>query len=92
MNRNFDTEALLKSAAGGVLPLIATNAEAVTKSNTTTFNASVVYIGTAGNVKVLTAGGQTVTFANVPNCSFLPVLVTMVYSTDTTASDFIRVW
>lgn len=50
-----------------------------------------LYIGTSGNVKVITANGETVTFTNVP-VGILPVRVTRVFSTGTTASGIVGLY
>jgi len=52
----------------------------------------VLYVGTGGSVKVMTAGGDTVTFNNVPGGSFLPVQVVRVFYTGTTAASIIAMW
>ena len=52
----------------------------------------VLYIGSGGNLTVLTAGGQTVLFSNVLGGTFLPVQVLKVFSTGTTASNFVALW
>lgn len=57
-----------------------------------TKEACVLYIGTGGNLRVLTASGQDVTFANVLGGTFLPVQVLKVFSTGTSASDFVALW
>lgn len=49
-------------------------------------SACVLYVGTAGNVAVITAGGDEVTFTGIPAGTFVPVQVTRVKSTGTTAS------
>ena len=54
----------------------------------------VLYVGGAGNVHVLTAGGDEVTFKGVPAGTFIPVQVTKVFtptsaSALTTATDII---
>jgi len=67
-----------------------TDAYPVTPSDTDGFDESIIYVGTAGNVAVRTSGGQTVTFANVPAGSTLPVMVTRVFSTGTTAGNIVR--
>ena len=61
----------------------------VTKSDSTVLAPGVLYIGTAGIVKVRTCAGTDLTFVNVANASFLPVVVDMVYSTTTTASNML---
>lgn len=54
--------------------------------------ASVIYVGTSGDVRVLTAGGQDVTFVGIIGGSFLPVQVLKVFQTGTGASDFVALW
>lgn len=48
-----------------------------------------LYVGGAGNVTVLTVGGQTVTFTSVLAGSILPVRVVRVNFTGTTASNIV---
>lgn len=55
-------------------------------------NGCVLYIGGAGNIKVTTAGGDTVTFTGLLAGMFLPVQVLRVWSTDTTATNIIALW
>lgn len=50
----------------------------------------ILYVGTAGDVVVDTEGGETVTMANV--AGWMPVRVTKVYNSGTTASDITAVW
>ena len=72
------------------IDLQATSANVVTKSDSTTFAPSTLYIGTAGDVVVDTMDGQTdITFKNVPSGAFLPVLVVKVKAA-TTAADIVR--
>ena len=52
----------------------------------------VLYIGTAGNLRVLTASGQDVLFSNVLAGTFLPVQVLKVFSTNTTAANLVALW
>jgi hypothetical protein len=77
-----------------------TLAVAVTKSNTTVLSpgaqypdagAAILYIGGTGNLSVVTEGGQTVLFRNVP-VGFFPVSVTKVRSTDTTVTNVLALW
>jgi hypothetical protein len=51
----------------------------------------VLYIGTTGNLTVLTAGDDIVTFTAVPAGIFLPVNVKQIY-TSTTASNIVALW
>ena len=63
----------------------------ISVSDTNIFNVANLYVGTGGNVKVTMADANVVTFKNVPSGTFMPILITQVWSTGTTASDFIIV-
>jgi len=52
----------------------------------------VLFIGGAGNLRVLTAGNDDVTFTGVLAGSFLPVQVTRVFATGTTATNIVALW
>jgi hypothetical protein len=52
----------------------------------------VLYIGGAGNIRVLTAGGDDVVFTGVLAGSFLPIQVTRVFATNTTATNIVALW
>jgi hypothetical protein len=71
----------------------AANAVAVTPDDDTdlTTAADALYIGTTGDLSVITIGGDTVTFANVPAGMVLPVSVLRVKATNTTASDIVAI-
>ena len=51
-----------------------------------------LYVGTGGDVKVDMFKSGTVTFSNVQDGSYLPIKVTKVYKTGTTASDMLALW
>lgn len=51
-----------------------------------------LYVGGAGDVKVVTVGGSTVTFTGVPAGTILPVTVVRVFSTLTTATSLVGMW
>jgi hypothetical protein len=55
-------------------------------------NGCVLYVGRGGNLRVMTVGGDDVTFFNVPDGSFIPVQVLRVFSTDTTAERILALW
>lgn len=55
-------------------------------------NGSVLYVGTGGNLKVMTVGGDQVTFTNIQEGTFLPVQVLRVFATGTDADDIIALW
>lgn len=79
-----------------VIALQATDAFLVTKSDTDTISDQTsgahvycaLYVGTTGNINVVTSEGNTVLFSNVP-VGFFPVVVKQVMSTDTTASNLV---
>tara|TARA_R110002124_G_scaffold202372_1_gene368909 strand:+ start:412 stop:714 length:303 start_codon:yes stop_codon:yes gene_type:complete len=78
-----------------------------TISRATSQQSSCLYVGVGGNVKVILSGvvapstppalaglptaAQAVLFKNVPNGSFLPVIVDYVLATGTTATDIIAI-
>jgi hypothetical protein len=57
-----------------------------------TKEACVLYIGTGGNLRVLTASGQDVLFTGLLGGTFLPVQVLKVFATGTTASNLVALW
>lgn len=68
---------------------LASDGEAVVKSDTTIVNYNSLYVGTAGNVVVQLAKSEgTVTYANVADATFLPIAVIRVLDA-TTASNII---
>ena len=88
-------------------PDFGTFASDVTTSNdinsTTNLNSSALFIGSGGDVTVILAGvvgssgsglptaSEAVTFKNLSNGCFLPVIVDYVLATGTTAADIIAV-
>jgi hypothetical protein len=56
-----------------------------------TIEPSVLFVGQSGDLSVVTAGGDNVTFVNIPSGSFLPIQVIRVL-TSTTASKIIALW
>mgnify|MGYP003135570654 FL=1 len=54
-------------------------------------NGCVLYVGSTGDLKVVTIAGQTVTFKSVP-VGFFPVQVKKVFSTGSSAGDIIALW
>jgi hypothetical protein len=68
------------------------DAAAVTANDSTRFAPSVIYVGTTGNVNVVTSQGTTVLFTAVPAGAVIPVRVIGVLSTSTTASTLVRIF
>ena len=65
-------------------------AEAITPSNTVdlTDPVSAIFVGVAGDIKLTTASGETVTFANVP-VGIFEVTAQRVFATGTAATNLI---
>lgn len=78
---------------GNSLEAPAKDAVAVTPHDTNdlTYLPRALYVGVSGDVKVDMIGSGTVTFVGVP-VGILPVRVTRVYSTGTTATDIVAIW
>lgn len=51
-----------------------------------------LFVGTTGNVQVEMISGDIVTFVNIPDGTFMPILVTKVIPSATTASNIIALW
>ena len=91
----------------GNQPDFGTEATAVTASDTISFATNVknscLYIGTGGDIKVILSGvvgsagsglptaTEAILFKNVPDGSFLPVIVDYVLLTGTTATDIVAI-
>lgn len=65
------------------------NGFAVTPNNSTEIFARSLYIGGAGDVSVMMAGGTTLTFVGVQAGTILPVRVQRVRTTGTTATNIV---
>jgi hypothetical protein len=52
----------------------------------------ILYSGTGGDIRVMTAGGDDVLFVGVPAGSFMPVQVIRVFATDTVPTDILACW
>ena len=72
----------------------AQNAAAVTPSDSVdlSYTSRAIYIGGAGNLKVVMNESGTVTFVGVAAGTVLPIRVDRVYSTDTTATNIVALW
>jgi len=74
-------------------PMFPGGAVSVTPSDSVNLaNPSVIYVGTAGAVKVTTTQGDAVTFNGAQDGQVLPVSVIRVWSTGTTATNILAIY
>lgn len=73
---------------------VAQHAALVTPSDTTTFRATMLYVGTGGTaLNVRTVSGEIVAFVNVPDGTTIPLECDQVRLTGTIgAADIVRLW
>lgn len=80
-----------RAAEDGSIDLCSGDVLAVTKADSGSDFALCrsLYVGTGGNVQVLTEKGQTILFKNVPDGGVLHVRCTRVFATNSTAADIL---
>lgn len=61
-------------------------------SGSDTVHAKVLYVGSTGDVEVITAGGQTVVFSGVPTGGYVYGWFSHVKNANTTASSILAGW
>ncbi len=84
---------MAKTNYSPTFPMFPGDAAAVTPSDTVNFEtASVLFVGTTGAVRVLTAQGSDVTFGIIPGGTVVPLQVLRVYATGTNATNLIRIF
>ncbi len=72
---------------------IADEAAVVVPDDGTEFQPSALYVGSGGDVTVdLAKGGTNITFPAVFAGTWMPILVTRVYTTGTSASSIVRLF
>lgn len=80
------------SRAAAVTPSNTVDIPSVSTQDGTGNNGCVLYVGGFGDVRVLTAGGDDVTFVGINGGTFVPVQVLRVFATNTTATDIVAMW
>jgi hypothetical protein len=75
--------------AAAVTPSDTVNIPALTGGSN---NGCVLYVGSGGDLKVLTIGGDEVVFSNIQDGTFFPVQVLRVFATGTTATSIVALW
>lgn len=82
----------MKTNPSPTFPAFPGDAAVVTPNDGNNFEPSVIYTGTGGTIRVLTAEGTDVTFNNALSGSILPVRVVRVWATNTTATSMVRIF
>jgi hypothetical protein len=83
---------LQSRSAAAVTPSDTTNIPSVSTEDGSGNNGCVLYVGGYGDIRVLTVGGDDVTFVGVNGGTFFPIQVLRVFATGTTAIDIIALW
>lgn len=70
------------------------NAAAITPDDATDLTATTraIYVGGSGDMKVTTAGGNTVTFVGLVVGTILPIRATRVWDDSTDATNLVALW
>ena len=84
---------MAKTTPSPTYPTFPEDAAAVTPSDSADLSQfSVIYVGSAGAVKVTTAQGSTVTFSGLAAGQTIPVRVRRVWATGTTATNLLAIF
>lgn len=86
------TQKLQAQRASVVTPSDTTNIPNIATQDGSGNRGCVIYIGGAGDLKVTTSGGDTVTLVGLLAGQFIPLSVIKVFSTGTTATNVIALW
>lgn len=81
-----------KLQANRAVKVTPSNTDNISEGTEASKSGSVLYIGTGGDLRVLTVGGDEVVFYNIQDGSFLPVQVLRVYESETTATNILALW
>ncbi len=79
-------------SAAAVTPSDTSNIPSVSTQDGSGNNGCVLYVGGAGDVKILTVGGNEVTLVGIGAGTFVPINVLRVFSTGTTATNIVAIW
>lgn len=84
---------MAKTNYSPTFPMFPGDAASVTTSDTVNFREpSVIFAGSGGIIRVLTAQGSDVTFNSVQPGAILPVQVLRVFASTTTATNMMRIF
>ena len=76
----------------GTTGVVVTPSDAVDITGSTANTPAALFVGTGGNIDVITLGGSTILLKNIADGTFLPIQVTRVKATLTTASDIVAIF
>lgn len=83
------TQKLQVSRAAVVVP---SNTDTIPSVSGGDNNGCVIYVGSAGTLRVRTAGGDDVSFVGLNAGSFLPVQVVQVFAAGTSCTNILALW
>jgi hypothetical protein len=84
---------MAKTNFSPTFPMFPGDAATVTTSDTVNLaEPSIIFAGTGGTIRVLTAQGSDVTFTNVQPGAILPVQVIRVFASTTNATSMVRIF
>jgi len=69
-----------------------TPSDSVDVTGATANTPATLFVGTGGDVEVITLGGSTLVLKNIADGSFLPIQITRVKATNTTATDIVALF
>ena len=90
MQEGYQLEPRQEYGLGSIVKSISKGVKKFAKSDLG--KAALLYVGTAGNVKIETVGGDEVTLVGINTGAFIPVQVKKVFATGTTASNILALW
>jgi len=76
----------------GTTGVVVTPSDTVDITGATANTPAALFVGTGGNIDVITLGGSTLLLKNIADGTFLPIQVTRVKATLTTATDIVAIF
>ena len=96
INTTDGTQSEITAVVNGTTLTVAQNIFAVTARGYAIYggqqNGAVLYIGTAGSLRVTTIAGDDITFVGINTGAFFPVQVKKVWLTGTSSGNIIALW
>jgi hypothetical protein len=83
----YDQNVSLESPVGGGEAIVITSGD-----HALTYASRALWVGSGGDVKVDMLDGTALTFLGVSEGTLLPIRISKVYSSGTTASNMVAVW